>query len=60
MAIMRDWYNNTVYSTGPIKGNGTIASGAFETPDRFSGSVGESQIVGSWYIVIFYIYVIML
>lgn len=48
MAVMRDWYNDTIYSTGPRRINGTIASGAFETPDRFSGSVGESQVEGSW------------
>lgn len=43
MAVMRDWYNGTAYSTT----NG-LQGGAFSSPDRFSGGQGESQVSGAW------------
>lgn len=42
-AGMRYWYNDTAYSTT----NG-LQGGAFGSPDRFSGGVGESAVPGSW------------
>jgi len=47
MAVMRDWYNGTEYTTGSSK-DGTLAGSAFESPDRYSGSVGESKVQGNW------------
>jgi len=47
MSVMRDWYNGTEYTTGSSK-TGTLAGSAFETPDRYSGSVGESKVQGNW------------
>jgi dipeptidase len=43
MAVMRDWYDGTPYTTGSSP-NGTLAGGAFESPDRFSGSTGEYMV----------------
>ena len=42
-SALRDWYNNTAFSvtTG-------LASGPFNTPDRYSGGSGESQVKGNW------------
>ena len=48
MAVMRDWYDGTEYTTGPSSPNGTLAGGAFQTPDRYSGSTGEAQVQGNW------------
>lgn len=44
MSVLRDWYSGTVYSTGASP-NGTLAGGAFETPDRYSGF---SRVSGNW------------
>jgi dipeptidase len=41
--VMRYWYNGTVYSTSE-----GLSSGPFNTPDRYSGGAGESQVSGSW------------
>lgn len=41
--VLRDWYNGTEYSTGD-----GIASGPFNTPDRFSGGKGEQEVKGNW------------
>lgn len=43
MAVMRDWYNGTAYSTT----NG-LQGGAFSSPDRFSGGQGENEVSGAW------------
>ncbi len=42
IAVMRDWYNGTSYSTGA-----GLASGPFNTPDRYGGSYDYVG-VGSW------------
>lgn len=43
MAVMRSWYNGTVYSTSE-----GLAGGPFGTPDRFGGGAAESLVSGSW------------
>ena len=45
MAVMRDWYNGTQYSTGDGSG---VAGGAFSTPDRYSGNSEDSSVTGNW------------
>lgn len=44
-SVLRDWYEGTIYSP---TADGVIAGGAFSTADRYSGSVGEAQVGGSW------------
>lgn len=43
MAGLRSWYNGSIYSTSQ-----GLASGAFNSPDRYSGGQGESEVTGSW------------
>lgn len=44
ISVMRDWYNGTEYSTGA-----GIASGPFNTPDRYTGGYDYTG-TGSWYV----------
>ena len=44
MAVLRDWYDGTQYSTS----NG-LAAGPFGTPDRFSSNAEDSLVQGNWY-----------
>ena len=45
MAVMRDWYNDTRFSTG--EGSG-VAGGAFSTPDRYGGNSEDGAVQGNW------------
>ena len=45
MAVMRDWYNGTRFSTG--EGSG-VAGGAFSTPDRYGGNSEDGAVQGNW------------
>ena len=45
-SVLRDWYNNTEYSTGTE--NSMLAAGPFGSPDRYSGSTGEYEVNGNW------------
>lgn len=47
MAVMREWYNGTQYSTG--EGSG-VAGGAFSTPDRYSNNNADYAVTGNWYV----------
>lgn len=45
MAVLRDWYAGTNYSTG--EGSG-VAGGAFSTPDRYGNSFEDYNVEGNW------------
>lgn len=45
MAVMRDWYNGTRFSTGDGSG---VAGGAFSTPDRYGGNAEDNTVPGNW------------
>lgn len=45
MAVLRDWYAGTNYSTG--EGSG-VAGGAFSTPDRYGNSFEDYSVEGNW------------
>jgi len=45
MAVLRDWYAGTNYSTG--EGSG-VAGGAFSTPDRYGSSFEDFVVEGNW------------
>lgn len=46
MAVLRDWYNGTDYST---TAEGDLAGGAFSSPDRYSLSwTTDSGVTGAW------------
>ena len=45
MAVLRDWYAGTNYSTG--EGSG-VAGGAFSTPDRYGSNFEDSSVEGNW------------
>lgn len=45
MAVMRDWYNGTQYTTG--EGSG-VAGGAFASPDRYNNNNADYSVEGNW------------
>jgi dipeptidase len=47
-AVLRDWYNGTVYSTGSVADGSDIAGGSFGTPDRFGNNMEDYSVSGNW------------
>jgi dipeptidase len=45
MSVMRDWYNDTSYSTG--EGSG-VSGGAFASPDRYNNNNRDYAVAGNW------------
>ena len=43
MAVLRDWYNDSQYSTSV-----GVGAGAFGTPDRYSTSAADYSVTGNW------------
>lgn len=43
MAVLRDWYNDSEYSTSV-----GVAGGPFGSPDRYSTSTADHAVTGNW------------
>jgi len=43
MAVLRDWYNDSAYSTSV-----GVGAGPFGSPDRYSTNDADSTVTGNW------------